>query len=282
MGATHLFLNNTFIPAFVRGWQDVLWLLRHVGIASALRWLGEITRSGVEFGSMLADIELASYLLVGGKAAAIAGLAVAGYELYRHWDSAKRRLSRWINSAHKAIAHLRKWVADTIKSAAAYAGNPIASLTATLPNAPHRLAATTGTTRGMNSALAVERAGAVTPPVPMLRAVRRAAAAAAFVAPLMLASAPAGAFAPPPVSTNDTALITASFSTADLTQRAIVINYVPHVTIHSEDTTDTDALKRRVMEILERHGRELHQVLQREMIRQERRDFQPRYSNGQE
>ena len=46
-----------------------------------------------------------------------------------------------------------------------------------------------------------------------------------------------------------------------MTQDPIVINYAPNVVIHSENAADAAALKRRVMEILERHGRELHQVL---------------------
>ena len=45
------------------------------------------------------------------------------------------------------------------------------------------------------------------------------------------------------------------------------------------DAADTAALKRRVMEILERHGRELHQVLAREIVRQQRREFNPLLSN---
>lgn len=66
-----------------------------------------------------------------------------------------------------------------------------------------------------------------------------------------------------------------------MAQHAIVINFAPQVTIHSEDAADPAALKRRVMEILERHGRELHQALQREIVRQQRRDFQTRPSNQQ-
>jgi hypothetical protein len=45
------------------------------------------------------------------------------------------------------------------------------------------------------------------------------------------------------------------------------------VIIHYESGADTAALKRRVIEVLERHGRELHQVLAREIVRQQRRDF---------
>jgi hypothetical protein len=107
----------------------------------------------------------------------------------------------------------------------------------------------------------------------VLRAVRRAAAAAAFAAPLMLAGAPAGAFATPLISTNDTARIAAPLPAVRSAQGPIVINYTPNVIIHSESGADTAALKRRVMEVLERHGRELHQVLAREIVRQQRRDF---------
>jgi hypothetical protein len=66
-----------------------------------------------------------------------------------------------------------------------------------------------------------------------------------------------------------------------MAQHAIVINFAPQVTIHFEDAADPAALKRRVMDILERHGRELHQALQREIVRQQRRDFQTRPANQQ-
>jgi len=243
----------------------------------ALRWLS----SAADFGAMLAAVRLTSYFVLGGILAAIAGIAVAGNELYRHWNAAKRLLSRWIESAHKAIARLMKWMADEIRNAAACAGDSIASLTATFPNAPRLSTTMAATTRGMNRARAVEHTAAVARPAPMLRAVRRAAAAAAFAAPLMLTSAPAGTFAPPLISTNDTSRLAAPLSAAGMTRGAIVINYAPNVVIHSEDAADADALKRRVMEILERHGRELHQVLAREIVRQQRRDFQPRYSHEQ-
>jgi hypothetical protein len=64
-----------------------------------------------------------------------------------------------------------------------------------------------------------------------------------------------------------------------MTQGPIVVNYAPSVVIHSEDAVDSAALKRRVMEVLERHGRELHQVLAREIVRQQRREFNPLLSN---
>ena len=60
-----------------------------------------------------------------------------------------------------------------------------------------------------------------------------------------------------------------------MTQGSIVINYAPNVVIHSEDAADKATLTRRIMEVLERHGRELHQVLTREIVRRQRGDFQP-------
>jgi len=113
----------------------------------------------------------------------------------------------------------------------------------------------------------------------MLRAVRRAAAAAAFATPLMLTAGPARPFATPLISTNDTARIAAPLLAVGMTQGPIVINYAPSVVIHSEDAADSAALKRRVMEVLERHGRELHHVLAREIVRQQRREFNPLLSN---
>jgi len=245
--------------------------------AFALRWLAS---SVADFGAMLAAVRLASYFVLGGIAAAIVRLAVAEYELYRHWD-AKRLLSRWIEAVHRTVARLLKWTADKIRSASgyAYAGNSITTFMAETRNAlqlptigaPTARAATTA--RGINRALAVEQAAAVARPAPVLRAVRRAAAAAAFVAPLMLAGPPAGAFAAPLIPTSDTARIAAPLPAVRSAQGSIVINYAPNVIIHSESGADTAALKRRVIEVLERHGRELHQVLAREIVRQQRRDF---------
>src|SRR6266851_3494571 len=152
---------------------------------------------------MLAAVRLASYFVLRGITAAIAALAVGGYELYRHWNAAKRMMSRWIESLHRTVARLVKWTADKIRSASAYAyaANSIATITVETRNALHlptTAAPTAGaatTARGMNRALAVEHAAIVGRPAPVLRAVRRAAAAASFAAPLILAGPPAGAFA---------------------------------------------------------------------------------------
>jgi hypothetical protein len=264
VGAAHLFFQNTLIPAFIRGWQDVRWLLRSLGTLA-------------DFVTMLADFSLGWYLVI----AAIAALGVAGYELYRHWDAAKRMMSRWIEAVHRTLARLVKWTADNIRSASAYAyaGHSTATVTVETRNALH-LPTTAGPVaraatraRGMNRARAVEHAATVARSAPVLRAVRRAAAAATFVAPLMLAGAPAGAFAAPFIPTNDTARIAAPLPAVRSVQGPIVINYAPNVIIHSESGADNAALKRRVMEVLERHGRELHQVLAREIVRQQRTDF---------
>jgi hypothetical protein len=95
----------------------------------------------------------------------------------------------------------------------------------------------------------------------------------------MLTAGPSRAFATPLISTNYTARIAAPLLAVGMTQGPIVINYAPSVVIHSEDAADSAALKRRVMEVLERHGRELHQVLAREIVRQQRREFNPLLSN---
>ena len=249
------------------------WLLVR-GASAALPWLSILSAAAAQYVAMFAELSLGWYVV-------IAGLAVAGYEPYRHWAAAKRLLSRWMESAHRAVAHLMKWMADKTRNAAAYTGNSIASVTAAMSNALD-LPSTTATaarmataTRDLNSARAVERAAAIARPVLMPRAVRRAAAAAAFAAPLMLAGASTGALATPLISTNDTARIAVPLSTSRMTQGSIVINYAPNVVIHSEDAADKATLTRRIMEVLERHGRELHQVLTREIVRRQRGDFQP-------
>jgi hypothetical protein len=190
--------------------------------------------------SSVPDFRLASPLLAGDTVLAI-GMRVA---------VAESRLSGSVRSLHKAGARLL--------SAIVRGGNSIAAVTARTVDALHR---------SFQSAVAVAR------PAPILRAVRRAAAASASAATLMLAGAPAGAFTMPLNSTSDTARIAAPLSAMGVTQAPIVINYAPNVAIHSEDAADGTALKRRVMEVLERHGRELYQVLAREIVRQQRRDF---------
>jgi hypothetical protein len=272
LGTISKLLRGTVIEPLREGLRLVL------SPVFALRWQAS---SVADFGAMLAAVRLASYLVRGGITAAIAALAVGGYELYRHWNAAKRMMSRWIESLHRTVARLVKWTADKIRSASAYAyaANSIATITVETRNALHlpTTAAPTAraatTARGMNRALAVEHAAIGGRPAPVLRAVRRAAAAASFAAPLMLAGAPAGASAAPLIPTSDTARIAAPLPAVRSAQSSIVINYAPNVIIHSESGADTAALKRRVMEVLERHGRELHQVLTREIVRQQRRDF---------
>jgi len=232
-------------------------------------WLASET----DFGATAVTIGLASYFVRGKRTATIVGLGVAGFQLYRHWHAAKRLLSGSIESASRTITHLMKWIADAARNAAAYSGDSIVATAATPWQALYALT----TAHGLNS----EHAGAMARSAPTLRRVSRAAAVATLAAPLMLAGAPANALAAPFTSTDETARIAAPLSPAFASQTPIVIDYSPNVVIHAENAGDTAALKRLVMEILERHGRELHQVLQREIIRQQRQDFQPRYSNQQ-
>jgi len=263
-----------------------------LGPVSALRWpltngilpvgarLTESLATIVRIVAVFGELSLGWYVVIAAR------LAVAAYDLYRHWNTAKRLRSRSIESAHRAATHLRQWMADKTRKAAAYTGNPIPSVTATMSNALYSFTAASGvlvatTTQSLNSARSVERVVTAARPVPVLCLVRRTAAAAAFAAPLMLTSPPAGAFTTPLVSTDDAARITTPPSASFTTQTPIVIDYAPNVIIHAESAADTAALRRQVMEVLERHGRELHQVLQRKIVRQQRRDFQPRYSNEQ-
>ena len=261
-GGAHWFVLRTLRPFLFRGLREVLWLLRNVGVTRALRSLGRLVTKAVEIGSLLTDLSLGRDLAI----AAVVGLAVAGRELYRHWNATKSLLSRSVGPAHMAGARPLKSMMDAIRNAVAYAGKSITTFAAATSDALHLpTAARTASARGVN------RARAITRPVPMLRAVGRAAAAAAFAAPLTLAGAPG--FAAPIASNNDSARIAAPLSAVRMAQTPVVINYAPNVVIHSEDAADAAALKHRVMEVLERQGRELHQTLQREMIRQQRRDF---------
>ena len=260
----------TFIPAFNRGWQDVLSLLRSISIARFARLLSQLTGRAVEFAATLGKTKGTSDLFVEAILSAIVGLAVVGYERYRKWNAPKPLLSRSLDSAQSAGARLLKWVADKTRSTAAYGGNSIAVLTTRTSDPQSLSISATTAAHAMSSARGVERAAAAGRPVSILRAVGRATAVAAFATPLMLAQAPARvAFAAPLVS----ARIADPLSATRRAQDAIVVNYAPNVVIQSEHAIDAAALKGHVMEVLERHGRELHQVLAREIVRQQRRDF---------
>lgn len=251
MGAAHFFFQNTLIPAPNREWQNVLRLLSNLGVTSGLRWLGRLI-SLSEFDVMPAGLSL-------GRDLVIIAPALAAPELHRHRNAAKWAMSRWIEAG--------------LGSGIAQAGNAIAALTAGIRSALQLSATPAAPPRGMTSVRVVETAAIVAQPALISRTMRRAAAAAAFAAPLMLARAPAGTRAATPLISNRTLCTAIPLSAARAGQNSIVINYAPNVTIHSEEPSDTAALTRRVMEVLERHGRELHQVLAREMVRQQRQDF---------
>jgi hypothetical protein len=270
LGGTHSLVLTRLRPFFFIGLRDVSWLLRELGVTGALRWLDRLVITVVEFATMLARLWLGWYLV-------IAALALGGYELYLHWGAVKRLPSRSVDSAHKGVARMLNWLHESMENAITFANGALVAVKPASLNVPRFSTARAATARGMSRMRGAEHAEARS--APMLRAVRRAAAAAAFATPLMLAAAPASAFAISLISTNDTARIAAPLSALGMTQSPIVINYAPNVVIHSEDATDTAALKRRVMKILERHGRELHQVLAREIVRQQRREFNPLLSN---
>ena len=281
LGAVSKILKSDLFEPFMEGSRlarapilALRWLIGK-SIPAIISGLRSLLTNVAVFVDMLAAIEFSSLLLVGGIIAAAVALAVAGYELYGHWDTAKRLHSRSVDSAHKAAARLLKWVDESVRSAIPFASDALVAIKPANRNVPRFSAARAATARGINRARAVEHAATVVRPAPMLRAVRRAAAAAAFATPLMLTAGPASAFATPLISTNDTTRIAAPLAAVRMTQGPIVINYAPNVVIHSEDAADTTALKRRVMEVLERHGRELHQVLAREIVRQQRREFNP-------
>ena len=269
-GAAPLFFPTTFIPPFIRAWQNVLWRLRSMSIAGATRRLSGLTNSAVDFATMLGTIKVTAYLIVEAILAAIAGLGTAKYEFHRNWNALKQLLSRSPDSAYKARARLLKRIADKPGSTAAYDGNSIATLTARTNDTRSLSISATTIARAMSTVRGAEHARAAARPVSLLRTVGRAAAVGAFATPLMLAQAPVtAAFAAPLVAARIAAPLSATRETRD----AIVVNYAPNVVIQSEHATDAAALKSHVMEVLERHGRELHQVLAREIVRQQRRDF---------
>jgi hypothetical protein len=244
-GGAHRFFLGTLRALFLSALRDIQWLLRKLGVTGAVPWSGRLVTKVAEFGWILTDMTLGSLSLVGG-----------------------------IMSAHKAVARRHKWVSERVGNAIPLAGEALVTLRLGINNAPHLSATRAGIARGVNTgSRAIERPATVAQLAPMLRAVMGAAAAAAFIAPLMLTAGRVGAFATTFISGNDTARIPAPFARVGMTHSPIVVNYAPNVVIHSEDPADTTTLRRRVMEILERHARELHQVLARETLRQQRTEF---------
>lgn len=108
------------------------------------------------------------------------------------------------------------------------------------------------------------------------RTARRVATAATPISPRMIAGGTVGALASPFTFATTPLNLGARPSGIQYGLPPIAINYSPNVAIHAQedgDGNDDHGLARLVMDVLERHGRELHQVLQRELIRRQRTEF---------
>ena len=270
LGAVSKILKSHLFEPFMEGLRlarapifGLHWLLTK-SVPAIISGLSGLVSSVAAFTDMLAKfvvrfvaIEFGSILLVGGIKRC--------YNRARHcWirtvpaiGMPRNGCSRvQLTRPHKEVAHLLKWLEESVRSAIPFAGGALVAIKPANRNALRFSAARAATARGMNRARGVEHAAAVVRPAPMLHAARRAAAAAAFATPPMLTAAFASAFAAPLTSANDTARIAAPLAVVGMAQAPIVANYAPNVVIHSEDAADIAALKRRVMEMLERHGRE--------------------------
>ncbi|MGA8569101.1 MAG: hypothetical protein WB580_15020, partial [Candidatus Binataceae bacterium] len=142
------------------------WLLAK-SVPAIISGLRSLLTNVAVFVDMLAAIEFSSLLLVGGIIAAAVALAVAGYELDRHWNTAKRLLSRWVESAHKEVAHLGKWLPESVRSAIPFAGDALVAVKPANCNVLRFSAGRAATAHGMNRARAVEHAATVVRPAPM-------------------------------------------------------------------------------------------------------------------
>jgi hypothetical protein len=103
-------------------------------------------------------------------------------------------------------------------------------------------------------------------------ALRNAAMAGALGAALMLGNAN-GILAQSARATVSAPHTAAALSEARKAKASITINYSPHFTIRTPEAGDNEAISRRVMEVLERHGHELRQILARELVRYQRTEF---------
>jgi hypothetical protein len=251
---------------FLIGGRRILRVANDFGVRTALLGLSRLVLKMADFAAMLADISVGLYLLVGE----VVLVAVAAYELYKHWEAVKRIVLRWATQAPETGARLFEATRAAINRAIANLTDALRSLETKLRGTPDFAASLARPARYLNTPRAPEIPSAATVAP---RAVRRVAAAATLAAPLMLASAAAAAVAMPPAFANPPAAAAAASSAARSVRAPIVINYSPNVTIHAQDAGDDEALARRVMEVLERHGRELHQVLARDLVRRQRTEF---------
>jgi hypothetical protein len=101
---------------------------------------------------------------------------------------------------------------------------------------------------------------------------RNAAMAGALATALMPGNAN-GILTHPARATASAPRTAAVLSEARKARPSIAINYSPHFTLRSPEAGDSEAIRRRVMEVLERHGRELRQILARELVRYQRTEF---------
>ncbi len=248
------------------GGERVLRIADGLGVRRALLWLSGLALRMADLAAMLADISLGLYLIVGGIVAA----AVASYELYKHWDAVKRLASEWATRAREMGARLLASTRATLNRIIANLRDDVRGLGTTLSGTLAFARSLARPTRNLNRSRppGIPSAATFAP-----RAFRRAAAAATLAAPLMLASTAIAAVARPPAFAAPREQAAAASSDARSTRAPIAINYSPNVTIHAQDRDYDGALAQRVMEVLERHGRDLHEVLARELVRRQRTEF---------
>lgn len=98
---------------------------------------------------------------------------------------------------------------------------------------------------------------------------------ASSAAKALLPGLPLASVAAPPRSISAaTAGATGFFTNVNTSPNpAVVVRYSPNLVIHAPQSTDDEALEHRVRAVLERHGRQLHHVLTRELTRERRTEF---------
>ncbi|MGD0290092.1 MAG: phage tail tape measure protein [Candidatus Binataceae bacterium] len=191
--------------------------------------------------------------------AAAAALAVAGYEIYKHWDAIKavfkavgaEFVKLW-NEAYDWGANLLKKFGEGIASAAMWPVHAIENVAgkiarflrghSPIPEGPLR-----------NLNMGVELARTIQP-APMLTAIRRVAMVTALAAPMMVETgAPAMA------------------AGAGRAGGAVVVNYAPTVTVNGGG--DEAATRRAVMKALRADRDELLRIIDGAMSKRSRTEF---------
>jgi TP901 family phage tail tape measure protein len=223
-------------------------VLAAAATAGVLALGGAIALAAAALAGIAATVGV-SALLILPIAAAIGAVAAAAFLVYRHWGEILGWIeglgSRWFQAGFNLVKAIGAGIAAAVMYPIHAIADVAAKIRAHLPFSPAQV----GPLRDLGHVKIVETIAQSIRPGPMLQAIRRTAAVAAIAVPMAI-----GAGAMPAAATTTRAEV------------PVVVNLNVSYTINGVESGD-------LKKVLEKHGYELAETLNRELERRRRTDF---------